>query len=643
MLRKIFFYLTIFVIIINFNVYSEIPIIVITPSKKPQSLSSVGTSIQVITEKEIEKSGEFFLGNILSNSSTSINFFQSGGHGTSSAIQLRGLPKRYSTVYIDGVKMSDPSSVSNDFDFNHILKSQISSVEILRGNQSSVYGSGAIGGAININTKKGKPGIHKTLEYTTGSYGTHNLSTSISGADEKRNFFVGFERLNTDGISAMSHNSEKDRYRNNSLAANYQNNISNNLKFFTNLRITDTYLQYDKVINSASTTHSEEADEFQSSSSIGFDHQINEKFSSKFTFANTYVKRIYPAAIGSGNTQQDNYYGERYSYSYMGNYKFNLDNGLVFGLEKENDKIGYNQNLSGRQDKGNNIISKYFDFQSRIKEKTYVTLGLRFDEHSIAGNEDSFRASFAHNLNKSTKIKSSLGTGFRFPSLYEMYFVYAANDSSLSHVNAEKSKSFDIGIERNFNNLNLDIEANYFNLSYSDVLEGWKTGISSGAEYTTQNMPGRVKSQGLELISNWIINPNLNFNLNYTYTSTYDGAEQDDPDKNSSYTNSQIVRVPRNLINLKTNFKVKALKNFDFSLVSKLSDKARDYGNGNRTYNDEVLNSYFLNNFFINYNAFNNYDISISAYNIFNEKYETAKDYSQIGRSLNFTIKKRIN
>ena len=82
-------------------------------------------------------------------------FFKMGGHGATSAIQLRGLPKRYSTVYIDGVKMSDPSSVSGDFDFNHILlTSQISRVEILKGNQSSVYGSGAIGGTINITTKK---------------------------------------------------------------------------------------------------------------------------------------------------------------------------------------------------------------------------------------------------------------------------------------------------------------------------------------------------------------------------------------------------------------------------------------------------------------------------------------------------------
>ena len=87
--------------------------------------------------------------------------FQSGGHGSSSAIQLRGLPKRYSTVYIDGVKMSDPSSVSNDFDFNHILTIQISR-EILKGNQSSVYGSGAIGGSINIFTKP-KEGFHRNL------------------------------------------------------------------------------------------------------------------------------------------------------------------------------------------------------------------------------------------------------------------------------------------------------------------------------------------------------------------------------------------------------------------------------------------------------------------------------------------------
>ena len=141
--------------------------------------------------------------------------------------------------------MSDPSSVSNDFDFNNILTSQVSRVEILKGNQSSVYGSGAIGGTINIITKKGEPGSQKNIDYNTGSYGTHNLSLSLSGADENDNYYIGLERFQTDGISAMTHNDEKDRYRNNSLVANYSHQFSDQIEFKSNIRVAETYLQYD--------------------------------------------------------------------------------------------------------------------------------------------------------------------------------------------------------------------------------------------------------------------------------------------------------------------------------------------------------------------------------------------------------------
>ena len=179
MLKKL---LRIFIIIIlPFNAVfaADIPIIVIAPSKKAQSVSTVGTSVTVLNETFFKNSNELFLGDALATNSTSINFFQSGGHGQTSAIQLRGMPKRYSTVYIDGVKMSDPSTPSNDYDFNHILTSQIARVEILKGNQSSVYGSGAIGGTINITTKKGEPGFQKNIQYNNASHGTHNLSLSF--------------------------------------------------------------------------------------------------------------------------------------------------------------------------------------------------------------------------------------------------------------------------------------------------------------------------------------------------------------------------------------------------------------------------------------------------------------------------------
>ena len=104
------------------KVYAEIPIIVIAPSKKPQSVSTVGTSVTVYTEEDIENSSESFLHSILNYGSPGISAYQSGGPGTTSGIQVRNLPKRYTTIYIDGIKMSDPSTVSNDYYFDDLLK-----------------------------------------------------------------------------------------------------------------------------------------------------------------------------------------------------------------------------------------------------------------------------------------------------------------------------------------------------------------------------------------------------------------------------------------------------------------------------------------------------------------------------------------
>ena len=134
---------------------NEIPIIVISAGKSIQSYSTVGSDIEVITSEDLEKSEYNFLGDILDNSMPGANYFQSGGHGTQAGIQLRGLPKRYSTVYIDGVKMSDPSNTDNSYYVSSIMKDSIERVEILKGSQSTLYGSSAIGGTINIFTKKG--------------------------------------------------------------------------------------------------------------------------------------------------------------------------------------------------------------------------------------------------------------------------------------------------------------------------------------------------------------------------------------------------------------------------------------------------------------------------------------------------------
>ncbi len=625
------------IIILSFPINSvfaaDIPIIVIAPSKKAQSVSTVGTSVAVFDETFFKNSNELFLGDALATNSTSINFFQNGGQGQTSAVQLRGLPKRYSTVYIDGVKMSDPASPSNDFNFNHILTSQIARVEILKGNQSSVYGSGAIGGTINITTKKGEPGFQKNIQYNHASHGTNNLSLSFSGADENDNFRIGLERFHTNGMSAMTHNDEKDRYRNNTIVANYAHKFSEKIKFESNLRVAETYSQYDKELDTASADHSEELDALQSSSNISLIYEPNSQFINKLTLANTYIERIAAETPNSGNIAQDNYYGTRYGFIYSGNYNFNLDNSVVFGFEREEDKMGYNKDMAGRIDDHAYVTSTYFDYQSRVTNNIYATFGSRFDEHKHAGNEDSHRATLAYLFDdKSTKLKSSYGTGFRFPSLYELNWLNSFNSS----MKAETSESFDLGIEKSFSNLGLSIDASYFNIKYNDTIEGWK-GTGTWESY---NFPGVVESQGLELVSKWKKSDKLNFDLNYTYTSTYDGAEQDDPDKNHAYTMAQMVRVPRNIINLATNIKIPGYKNLDLTLNTKWSDEARDYGNGNRTYQDEGLDDYLVNDLSIKYNLWNTYNLFFDINNILDEKYETVRDYSQMDRSFNFGIRR---
>ena len=190
-------------------------------------------------------------------------------------------------------------------------------------------------------------------------------------------------------------------------------------------------------------------------------------------------------------------------------------------------------------------------------------------------------------------------------------------------------------LEKYFLNLGLDIDASYFNVKYHDTLEAWNT---SG--WATQNLPGTVKSQGLELVSKWKKSDTLNFGFNYTYTSTYDGAEQDDPNKNESYHNAQMVRVPRNIVNLVTNMKIPGYKNLDLTLNTKWSDEARDYGNGNRTWRDESLDDYLVNDLSIKYNLWDTYKLFFDINNILDEKYETTRDYSQMDRSFNFGIRR---
>jgi len=638
---KINIVIIIFALLSNSVIAEDIPVIVIAPSQKAQSKSTVGTSVTVFDEAYIENSNGYFLGDVIGGGAPSMNKFQTGGHGSTSGVQLRGLPKRYSTVYIDGVKQYDPASPSGDFDFSTLLKDQISRVEILRGNQTSVYGSGAMGGTINITTKKGKPGFKKNVSAKTGSNGTRNLALSMSGADEKNNFYLGIERFVTKGISSMIDNDEDDGYENNTVAGSYGYKLTDKIKLENSLRYLVAATEYDTVKRTSTRAllddDEQKQDEFSLTTSLLFDP--NEQFSNKLTFSKYNMKRTANVATDA----QDDYKGDRKSLGYLGSYNFDLDSSVILGADVAFETMNQTSDTAYLK-QGATTDSIYVDYQKRFTENVYATFGGRQEEHSVVGKERAYRATMAHlSDDKTLKIKSSYGTGFRFPSLYEMYYVYGHHPKTRDSMKAETSKGFDLGFEKAIPDLNLNIDLTYFKTKYFDALEGWSSNTAYAKWGGTTNVNSDTKAQGFELISDWKTNDILDFSLNYTYTSTYDGAEHENPDLLADYVNSQMVRVPRHFLNLTTNYKWPET-NLGLSLQTKISSKARDYGNDNTpsfdAFKDVQLDGYMVNDLSLNYSLFGMYDVYINVNNILNKEYETALDYASMERSYNFGLKR---
>ena len=628
----IFFY----VILGNSSVFSkEIPIIVISAGKTLQSKSAVGSDVEVIDSKTIESSGEYFIGDVLDNNLNGMNYNQSGGYGTVSGIQLRGQPKRYTTVYIDGVKVSDPSTPSNDYYFNNLMSGSVDRVEILKGAQSSLYGSGALAGTVQLFSKKGREGHNNDINISTGSFNTQKVDLSFDGKDNNYDYFFGYTNFSTDGESAMTDNSEKDGYRSDSLTINYGYNVNEKFRIENYLYYNNSLLEYDSVNK---TQNDIEASDDQQASYTGRLIFDNGNLKNTLSYNNTYSLRN-----TTGNDKK-NYYGYRDAINLVSEYNFDLDNRIIFGFDNEFDKAElYNYYTDSRYAESDEAIySQYFDLQLRPREDTYTTFGLRRDDHTTTGAYYTGRATVAYKLDNNTKLRSNLGTSVRYPSLNSLH--HGNNLIIKENLKAETGKSIDVGIDKIFPENDINLSATAFFLEYKNDIKGWKSHsggmgekyYSGGGLYALDNSNSKTESYGLEFQTNWKPNDNYALGLGYTRTESYDGTTCDNPD--GSCIDEMNVRVPRHQINL---IGTKIFNN-NLSQIFKIKyvGERRDYGNTNNNFKDVVLSEYLIADLITNYKLFNTYNLNISAKNILNKKYSEAYEYKAPGRSLNIMFKK---
>ncbi len=641
MLRKIIKLIIILTFPVNNIFAADIPIIVIAPGKTPQSLSTVGSSVTVIDSDKINESSHFSLANIIDDSSTSTNMFQAGGLGANTGIQLRGLEKRYSTVYIDGVKMLDPSSSDGSFYMENVMKNSIDRVEILKGTQSSLYGSNAIGGTIHIFTKKGREGNHSNFVIENGSNNTKNFTYSVDGADDKFHYYLGLNKLLTHGISAMNDNNEDDQYRNDGIVGNFGYKINDNFKIENSFRYADTFYEYDAVNSSYADINS--TDNIEGSYTLKLIHE-KDKFKNSLIYNKLYIER----ATTNHAKAYTNYFGYRDTFNFLGKYNFNLDNKIVYGIDSEFDASRYPVDYGvTNKEHDESIISQYFDFQFRPFEKLYSTFGLRSDDHTTAGRKTSGRTTVAYQLDGNSKIRSSLGAGVRFPALYDYKYgssTIVDKGGTLEDIQSERGLSFDLGYDTYIDNLDLGLSATLFKTKQKNsILNNART------EWVQMNATGVNTSEGIELNGNWKpVNKKISLNFSYTFTDSYDAATCD-PDEKAAYADNECrdigskvqtakVRVPRHAIQSRINYNISP--NLKSSLKGKYVGETRDFGNANNDYTDVILTNYFVFDIETSYNLFNTYKTFINIGNILDKGYEQAYQYSSMGRTFNFGIRR---
>ena len=344
------------------------------------------------------------------------------------------------------------------------------------------------------------------------------------------------------------------------------------------------------------------------------------------------------------NTYQNNsknYFGERDAIYLIGEYNFNFDTKVVYGVDHEIDYSNYKDDWSGLYENHSEFInSQYFDFQFRPKEKLYTTIGFRRDDHRIAGDHATGRATIAYKLNNLSKIRTSYGTGIRYPALYDYY--YGTVLTKKEDLKPEKSKSFDIGYDTTFEKINTNFNISAFKITYDDAIEGWESNTSSqenGSGWVVDNTDGKIKSKGIELSALWKPETNFNVGLNYNYNDTYDGADCDDPDVGATKCiDSAMVRVPRHEITSAVNYKIN--KNLSNKFLVKYKGETRDYGNTNNGFADVILDDYVTLNYSAKYRLYDTYDLFFNADNIFDQNYEEAYQYSTMGRTFNFGLRR---
>lgn len=582
------------------NAATDLDTMVVTATRTPITTDKLLSSVSVITRDDIERYNYHTIAEAL-GALPGVVISNSGGLGKQTSLFLRGTESNHTQIILNGVKLA-----TNEFgapQLEHIPISQIERIELVRGPQSSLYGSESIGGTIQIFTKKGAGKITPSISIGYGTHDTKETTIGLSGGDDVNWFNISLGYKESGGFNACDGRSaslfigcfadepDNDAYRNANSSLNAGHRFSNG----TTLEIFSLHskgkVEYDGFYN--------ETDFLQHTfgSSLVFDISTIWSITATLSQGRFEADNSGAFATGFADNKQNNF-------SLQNDIKLSENHLLTIGYDYENDEIDESGSFSETERENNAVFAQ---FMGEIGKHNY-RIALRNDDNEQFGSHTTGNIAWGTQISNHIRIHASYGTAFVAPSLIDLYSPFGANQN----LDPERSESYEVGIEGQQAGINWSV--NIFQTDIKDL-------IALDSFFVPQNI-SEVDIKGVELQASTQF-MGIHFDTQFSLI---------DPENESNGVNDGNVLARR----AKRTFTLNTHKSFGkFSLASKIFVSDRRFDDAANT---RKLAGYTTLDLVGAYQINNSTNLQLKISNLFDEEYETVSGYNSDGANFFFSV-----
>jgi len=437
---------------------------------------------------------------------------------------MRGTESRHVKVLIDGIDVSDPSNPSRGFDFGHLETADIERVEVLRGPQSGLYGADALGGVISIITKKGEGPPRVTAFVEGGSFGTFNQAVGASGSQGRFNYAFNVSHLRSTDIPVTpldllppGQKRNNDFYDNWTYSTRLGLDVSQNLSLNMVARYTDARLNFTGDDFSAfpftpSALQSTQLVEQFFTRGEAVWSPFGDAFKNYFSVAYTDHSNV-NRSPGFAPAVSD---GDRIKTDWRSVLTIAPGQTVLFGLEHQNERLQADTVSAEESNRAG-----YIELQSQIAKRFFLASNIRYDDNENFGGHVTWRVAPAFIVpGTDTKLKASIGTGFRAPTLNQRFVDFPAfNFFGNPNLQPEESLGYDFGFEQPLFRDRLRFGVTYFHNDLTNLITS--TSNAFPAPNTLINI-AEATTSGFETFASVVVTDNLRLRADYTYTKAID-------------------------------------------------------------------------------------------------------------------------